>query len=231
MKRFSETDKWKDEWFASLSVIEKVVFLFLIDNCDNAGFFEINTRVNSFLIGIKEDEYLGAIKGLNRGLIASKDGKIFWIKNFLFHQKNLPLNQENNAHRQIINIIALKQSLFKVLFTEILGANEGLISPIGIGIGKGKGGVGGKTIPTVEDFKEYFNTNGYNLDVAVRAWGGYDAAGWKDSQGNVIKNWKQKCQHVWFKPEHKTQETASLLSKFKNQDIVSHEKFYGTEEL
>lgn len=138
MKRFSETDKWKDEWFSSLSILQKLVFLFLIDNCDNAGFFEINARLNSFLIGILESEYLGALNGLSKGLVKSKDEKKYFIKNFLFHQKNLPLKYENNAHKQIIFLIENNKMLFDYDF-EKLGANEGLISPIGKGKGKGNG--------------------------------------------------------------------------------------------
>lgn len=138
-KRFSETDKWKDEWFSGLNPMEKLVFLFLIDNCDNAGFFELNQRLNSFLIGISEKEYLAAISGLSRGLISSKDCKCYWIRNFLFHQKNLPLNYENNAHKQIITIFNQKCNQFNFDFNKELGAKEGLISPIGKGIDNGKG--------------------------------------------------------------------------------------------
>ncbi|MBK9963097.1 MAG: DUF1376 domain-containing protein [Saprospiraceae bacterium] len=75
-----------------------------------------------------------------------------------------------------------------------------------------KGGLGEKTKktksnfqpPTILEFKKYFEENGFDLAVAERAWKGYDAAEWHDSQGNKVKNWKQKCQNVWFKPENKT---------------------------
>ena len=58
--------------------------------------------------------------------------------------------------------------------------------------------------PSLEEFKKYFEENGFDLAVAERAWKGYDAAEWHDSQGTKVKNWKQKCQNVWFKPENKT---------------------------
>lgn len=136
MKRFSETEKWKDEWFSGLKPLEKLVFLFLIDNCDNAGFFELNTKLNSYLIGVTEKEYLGAIEGLNRGLLGAKDKTRYWIRNFLYHQKNLPLNPENNAHKNILLIISNNAKYFDFDFSN-LGANQGLISPIGKGIGIG----------------------------------------------------------------------------------------------
>jgi len=57
--------------------------------------------------------------------------------------------------------------------------------------------------PTLEEFKDYFKQNGYSISVAQKAWAGYDVTDWHDSQGNKIKSWKQKCQHVWFRDEHK----------------------------
>jgi len=66
-------------------------------------------------------------------------------------------------------------------------------------------------IPTLEEVKDYFNKNGYSLDVAERAYNMYNASVednpkrkyWRDSRDNVIKNWKLKMQSVWFKDENK----------------------------
>jgi hypothetical protein len=57
--------------------------------------------------------------------------------------------------------------------------------------------------PSLSDVVEYFQKNGYQKSVAERAWKGYDAAGWKDSKGKTVLNWKQKMVHVWFKDEHR----------------------------
>ena len=83
-KRFSETDKWHDEWFSELKPFHKLIFLFLVDRCDNAGFFEINARISSFLIGITTEQFEQGLSGIDKCLIKSKDGKkivakkIFW---------------------------------------------------------------------------------------------------------------------------------------------------------
>jgi uncharacterized protein YdaU (DUF1376 family) len=70
--------------------------------------------------------------------------------------------------------------------------------------------------PTLEEFISYFLENGYDEILAARAWRGYDAAGWKDSLGNKIKSWKQKCQHVWFKENNKSiSNSAGAESKFE----------------
>ena len=140
MARFTAPEKWHDEWFSNLKTLEKLVFLYLVDRCDNAGFFEINKRIDSFLIGLSEEDFLTTLRSLKKTYIASTDGRKIWLKNFLFYQKNLPLNPTNNAHKQIISFITSNIKIFDYDFN-YLGANEGLFSPIGNIIGKGKGKV------------------------------------------------------------------------------------------
>jgi len=67
--------------------------------------------------------------------------------------------------------------------------------------------------PSLEEFKSYFENNGYPVEKAITVFRGYDEAGWHDSKGNKIKNWKQKCQHVWFRPENKAPIAATNNSK------------------
>lgn len=148
-KRFTETNKWNDAWFSSLSPTQKFVFLYLIDVCDNAGFYELNFRRMEFDLGLTKEKIEGALEGLTRGLQGAND--ILWIKNFLRHQNNLPLNSNNPAHRQIIKLVQFqidKVSGDKSL-KDFEGALKGLLSPTGIGKGTGNskkeftiGGVG-----------------------------------------------------------------------------------------
>ena len=143
MKRFTETDKWNDTWFSSLNPTQKYVFMYLIDVCDNAGFYELNYRKMEFDLGLTKDKIEAALKGLARGLYGALE--IIWIKNFLRHQKNLPLNNSNPAHRQIIRLIEFKLEWLKTIKEgkELEGALKGLLSPIGTGTGKGTGKKGG----------------------------------------------------------------------------------------
>lgn len=62
--------------------------------------------------------------------------------------------------------------------------------------------------PTLIDVVEYFKINGYDENLASRAFKYYDTANWKDSKGKQVKNWKQKMQGVWFKEENKTKQTS-----------------------
>ena len=101
--RFTNTDKWSDSWFYSLNNFEKLLFMYLCDNCDIAGFVEINILKWSSDFRVKEAEIKGALKGLERGLKYSLDGRLIFIRNFIKHQKNQELNKNNKAHLGILS--------------------------------------------------------------------------------------------------------------------------------
>ena len=145
--RFTNTEKWSDSWFYSLSLIEKMLFIYLCENCDCAGFIEINYRRISADINVSQLDIQGAFKGLSRGLIYSKDNDSCYILNYLKHQKNLPLNPNNKAHLGILKRFELYSKKFDIQDVNefIQGASKGLQSPIGIGIGIGIGNGLGKS--------------------------------------------------------------------------------------
>jgi hypothetical protein len=56
--------------------------------------------------------------------------------------------------------------------------------------------------PTIEEVRNFFDSNGYDPDFGETRWHYYDDANWFDSHGNPVLNWKQKMRSVWFKPEN-----------------------------
>jgi len=103
--RITNTDKWQDLWFSNLSVQAKLLFFYFVENCDNAGFFEVNKKFMLFHLGFNEEELMSAGNELKKSYLKSKDGTKLWFKNFLKYQKKLPLNSANNNHKQIIALI------------------------------------------------------------------------------------------------------------------------------
>lgn len=137
--RFTNTDKWNDAWFSNLKPTEKLLFNYLCDNCDCAGFIEVITKKWANDIGAENKQIEGALKGLARGLIYSKSEDCIYLRTFLKHQKNLPLNEINQAHKGIIKRFNLYAEKFEIsnITQFIEGALKGLSSPYGIGIGNG----------------------------------------------------------------------------------------------
>jgi hypothetical protein len=183
MTRFTETDKWRDKWFLELNPLQKILFLYLCDNCNNAGFIEINPSFWAASIGCTKQQIEGAWQGLGRGLVVGEDWA--FLRTYHKHQKHLPLNEVNPAHRQIIRMFKEQESRFPDLLRKLLednkieGASEGLPSPlcnsIGKGIGKKKGIAKGEQTDDewLADLKTKFAAIGVNVDeqrVKAEAW-------------------------------------------------------------
>lgn len=162
-KRFTSTEKWDDPWFCELSYRGKLLFCYLCDKCDIAGFYEKSDRLTSFRTGIPESE-IGELYNELAKSVVIKEGWVF-VKNFIRHQKNLPLSEKNPCHRSILEKLSSKKHLFSEVYKD-LGLSrgykappKGLQSPIGIGKGKDKGKGNGsslKPLATIipEDLKD-----------------------------------------------------------------------------
>jgi len=63
-QRFTDSNKWLDNWFSNLSNDYKIVWLYLLDTADNAGIFQINIRLLNFncSTNITENDLLETFK-------------------------------------------------------------------------------------------------------------------------------------------------------------------------
>ena len=163
--KFTNTKKWDDVWFSQLTMGQKVMFIYLCDTCDIAGFLEINEKITTLQTGVEDVN--GTIESLSKSILY-QDGYI-WIKKHLKHQKNLPINIRNGAHKAIIKSIAEHIDRFPEIFehlpvsdsetikSALLGVGGGGASPppIGKGIGKGIGkSISNNTVTTVTPQEE-----------------------------------------------------------------------------
>ena len=143
--KFTNAKKWDDVWFSKLTMEEKVMFLYLCDMCDIAGFLEVNETLATLQTGIEDINT--TIKSLYKSVVYN-DGYI-WIKKYIKHQKNLPINLRNGAHKAIIKSIEDQIDRFPEIFetlpvsdsatikSELMGGGGGGASPPPIGIGIG----------------------------------------------------------------------------------------------
>jgi len=149
--RFTETEKWQsDGWFLDLPPMAKLLFLFLCEACNLAGFMERHDRTIAFKTGIPEAELERLFALLSKSVEVSSGW--LWIKNYLRHQRNLPLNPVNSSHKTIARMLLDKSCLFGHLYQDCLSISEdelrrvegGSREPLGsISNSKGKGNKGG----------------------------------------------------------------------------------------
>lgn len=180
--RFSDTSKWADEWFVDLTPHEKLLFMYLCDNCDIAGFYEVSTRKVTFDIGLSPEDVVGAFKGLQRGYILSTDKKVIFLKNFIKHQKNLPLNGRNKSHKGILSRFENYKSKF--LVDLVLLVNNGISPeqpPEGKPLERGTGNGIGNGIYTTD-----INNKGIDFEIF---WNLYDKK--VGDKPKVLKKWNK----------------------------------------
>lgn len=104
--RFTDEDKFQDKWYRNLSIKHKILWEYLICNCDIAGFFKVDYDLMTFYVGeeIKEKD----LDTLKEKIEFIKDDLIF-IPNFILFQQKVnsikELNINNNCHKGILKIL------------------------------------------------------------------------------------------------------------------------------
>ena len=43
-KRYTDSEKWQDSWFTDLTNDQKIIWIYLLDHCDNAGLWKLNIK-------------------------------------------------------------------------------------------------------------------------------------------------------------------------------------------
>lgn len=101
-KRFTDTAKWHDPWFVDLSTIDKLLWFYLIDNCNQIGIIDYSERIANFMIGsdVCIDSF---INNSDNRIIKLDDGKLF-IPKFISFQ-NGKISDKSPAHKPIIRLI------------------------------------------------------------------------------------------------------------------------------
>lgn len=135
-KRFTETTKWADPWYRRLTCIRKVFWLYICDNCDNAGVWKVDYELASFHIGapINEKDLLSFNESKERVRI-EKEYAI--IQDFIpFQIGNLAGENLTNLQKNCLILIG-KYKKRGISLTGKLRVSYPKRSGIGKGIGKG----------------------------------------------------------------------------------------------
>lgn len=93
-KRFTDTEKWEDEWFTDLSNDYKIIWFYLLDTCDNAGIWKKNVKKLNYLCNtnVSTDDLL---KVFGKRIHILTDDKWF-IKKFCIVQYGHDFLQSKN---------------------------------------------------------------------------------------------------------------------------------------
>lgn len=125
-KRFTDTEKWKKPFIRNLSAPYKLLWLYICDDCDHAGIWQVDIDVARIRIGEDINEQ-DAIKFFDDKIIKIDNGNKWFIPSFIDFQYPSGLNPDNKAHGGIIKML-LKYKLiddeFKPLNSPLQGDKD-----------------------------------------------------------------------------------------------------------
>lgn len=102
MKRFTDTAKWSDPWFCSLTMRQKLLWIYLCDNCDNAGVIDLNRELVDFLFKV-ECKWVDDLRAFDDRVTQLECGKL-WIRKFVEFQFG-KLSEDCRPHQAVLALM------------------------------------------------------------------------------------------------------------------------------
>jgi hypothetical protein len=101
-KRFTSTTKWDDEWFLTLTPLQKLFWFYICDKCDHAGVWKVSPTAASMQIGSKIilDDFL-KVAGDRIKVLNSEYWHISKFCDFQYGK----LDERNSAHKGALKIL------------------------------------------------------------------------------------------------------------------------------
>lgn len=121
-KRLTDTGKWKKDWFKKLPLEYKLLWLYILDDCDHAGIWDVDIEVAELRLGTKFS--LEKARGyFNINMVVLENGTKWFVPDFIQFQYG-HFNESNKMFKSIMPIIN-KYNLKGVL-RGIEGGSEGV---------------------------------------------------------------------------------------------------------
>lgn len=208
-RRFTDTEKWRDEWWGSLSNDYRMIWLYLVDSCSIAGVWKKDFRGLNFNCNtnINETDFL---KVFGDRLVDR--GNFYFIPKFLRFQCPKGLNSNKPA------IVSIVKEIQQNNLTEIVSQSLGNDFLIIKGKDKGKGTGKDKGEGREEERESYIVVGDEIIYDALPHLEFYEAQ-LNTLQRDLKIDWKTQVP-IWF--------GHHLSENFKDQQHVknSFKKFY-----
>lgn len=102
-KRFTDTDKWKKPLLKGIPASYKLLWLYICDDCDHAGIWQVDMQVAGIRIGEEVNEQ-EAIRIFGAKIIVFDEGEKWFLPGFIEFQYG-ELNPQNRAHQSVLKIL------------------------------------------------------------------------------------------------------------------------------
>ena len=119
-KRFTDTNKWRKGFIRGLQGAYKLLWLYILDECDHAGIWHVELDVAELRIGMEIDQNQ-LKKEFKNHIVIFDEGKKWFIPDFIEFQYGV-LNPENRVHCSVIDL--LKKYNLKVYASPLQRAKD-----------------------------------------------------------------------------------------------------------
>ena len=205
LKRFTNTEKWNDPWFRALSPATKLLWLWLVDHCDNAGVIDPDSALAAFQIGsgIEEKHFIEL-----GDRIKTLPNKKLWIPKFIRFQFG-DLMASSQVHCSIIKLIKSHSLDYPIpSISDNNGTVKGGDTPKDKDKDKEK--VKAKGLASLEEVRICCQKVGLPLSDAEWFWNKCEGNGWTNA-GRTIKSWRHTIaawKSAGYMPSQKQQQAA-----------------------
>ena len=205
-KRFTDNGKWKKRFFKTLSPKYKLLWIYILDDCDHAGIWEVDMEVAQLRIGEPLDEEK-ALQLFNGNLMVIKGGDKWFIPDFISFQYG-ELNPNSRVHQSVLDLLDKNSVVYQPQEVPLLDAPKSIIKDKRF------------KKPSIEEIKEYCIER-KNVVDAESFFNYYESKGWKVGK-SPMKDWKSAVR---------TWEKNNYSSKSKNKIKTNLERWSDVKSI
>jgi len=189
----TDTDKWKKRFIRELKPQHKLLWFYILDDCNHAGIWEVDLEVASIRVGF-DLSHDNLPSSFGEKVISFDNGDKWFIAEFIDFQYG-ELNPNSNVHKSVIALLE------KYNLEGYLKGSQGVQSTLNNkdkdkDIVKVKAKVKRFAKPSIEEVADYCNERNNDVD-AEKFYDYYSSNGWKVGK-NAMKDWKASVR-TWEK--------------------------------
>jgi len=205
-KRMTDTDKWKKRFVRELSPQHKLLWFYILDDCNHAGIWEVDIEVASIRVGY-ELVYDMLPKEFLDKVVIFDNGDKWFIPDFIDFQYG-ELNPNSNVHKSVIQLLERYNLEGYVKGLQTL---PNTVQDKDKVIVKDKAKSKRFVKPTLNDLEHYCIERNNKVDIQ-KFFNYYESNGWKVGK-NPMKDWRAAVR-TWEK--NTKEETKSKVEQSLN---------------
>ena len=202
-KRFTDNGKWKKRFFKTLSPKYKLLWIYILDDCDHAGIWEVDMEVAQLRIGEPLEEQK-ALELFNGNLVVIKGGDKWFIPDFISFQYG-ELNPNSRVHQSVLDLLDKNSVVYQPQEVPLLDAPKSIIKDKRF------------KKPSIEEIKEYCIER-KNVVDAESFFNYYESKGWKVGK-SPMKDWKSAVR-TWEKNNYSSKSKNKIKTNLETWSDV-----------